>query len=74
MGLEWEEPHEALKQSIRDQVGTLMLNLKRDMTKNEDINELVKKVVHLCAMIDPTFSTFKELPVWPITAHILSSI
>ena len=73
-GLEYEVPDEALKKSIRDDVGTVMLNLQRDVTQNEDRNDLVTKVVQLCATTDPQWNALKDLPVCPIITYIRSSI
>ncbi len=45
LGLEYLVPDEALKQSIRDEVRAVLFNLRRDVTQDEDKNDLIKQVV-----------------------------
>ena len=74
LGLEWTGPDDALKKALRQDVETVLFQLQRDVTRDEDRESLVRMVVELRAMTDVKWNALISLPSCEIIRYIRECI
>jgi len=74
LSLEWTEPDDALKKALRKDVETVLFQLQRDVTRDEDRESLVRMVVELRAMTDVKWNALISLPSCEIIRYIRECI